>query len=99
MHALQITETGDLSELTGPTGLYGRMLTRLVEYPIWVLLFTIALLISVFISYGHFGKGVEFFPNIEPESANLDIRARGDLSLDEKDALVRQSGTTSAWYT
>ncbi|MCW4628534.1 efflux RND transporter permease subunit [Marinomonas rhodophyticola] len=56
----------------------------------WVLLFTIALLISVFISYGHFGKGVEFFPSIEPESANLDIRARGDLSLDEKDTLVRQ---------
>jgi multidrug efflux pump len=90
MHALRITETGDLSELTGPTGFYGRTLTRLVEYPIWVLLFTIALLLSIFASYGKFGKGIEFFPNIEPESANLDIRARGDLSLEEKDALVRQ---------
>jgi multidrug efflux pump len=90
MHALRIAETGDLRELSGPTGFYGRVLTRLVEYPIWVLLFTIALLFSIFASYGKFGKGVEFFPNIEPESANLDIRARGDLSLEEKDALVRQ---------
>jgi multidrug efflux pump len=89
MHALRITETGDLKELTGPTGFYGRTLTRLVEYPIWVLLFTIVLLLSIFASYGKFGKGIEFFPSIEPESANLDIRARGDLSLEEKDELVR----------
>ncbi|ETX11581.1 acriflavin resistance protein [Marinomonas ushuaiensis DSM 15871] len=90
LHALRITESGDLTELTGPTGFYGRMLTRLVERPIWVLMFTITLLISVFMIYGQFGKGVEFFPNIEPESANLEIRARGDLSLDEKDTLVKQ---------
>ncbi|PYF84670.1 multidrug efflux pump [Marinomonas alcarazii] len=89
MHALRITETGDLRELTGATGLYGRVLTRLVEKPIWVLMFTIALLISIFISYGKFGKGIEFFPDIEPETANLDIRARGDLSLEEKDKLVQ----------
>lgn len=88
--SLRITETGDLTQLTGVTGAYGRALTSLVERPIWVLVFTIGLLVSVFIGYGHFGKGVEFFPNIEPESANLDIRARGNLSLDEKDALVRQ---------
>ncbi len=90
MHALQITENGDLRELSGLTGLYGRALTWLVQRPTWVLMFTIALLISVFMIYGKFGKGVEFFPNIEPESANLDIRARGDLSLDEKDDLVKQ---------
>lgn len=90
LEAMRITESGDLSKLTGVTGAYGRMLTRLVERPIWVLAFTITLLISVFMIYGTFGKGVEFFPNIEPESANLEIRARGDLSLDEKDALVKQ---------
>ena len=90
MHTLRITETGDLKELKGLTGLYGRVLTRLVEYPVWVLLFTITLLICVLAGYGKFGKGVEFFPDVEPESANLDIRARGDLSLNEKDALVKQ---------
>ena len=90
METLRLAETGDLKELTGLTGRYGKMLTKLVEYPILVLLFAIAMLISVFMAYGTFGKGVEFFPNIEPEVANLEIRARGDLSLSEKDQLVRQ---------
>jgi multidrug efflux pump len=33
---------------------------------------------------------MEFFPESEPDVANLEIRARGDLSLDEKDEIVRQ---------
>lgn len=90
MATLKLTETGDLSELKGITGRYGRLLTKLVNYPILVLCFAIAMLMGVFFIYGSFGKGVEFFPNIEPEVANLEVRARGDLSLDEKDALVRQ---------
>ncbi|TDO96803.1 efflux RND transporter permease subunit [Marinomonas balearica] len=90
METLRLTESGDLSKLRGLTGIYSRMLARLVNYPIVILLFAIALLIGVFMSYGKFGHGVEFFPNIEPEVANLEIRARGDLSLDEKDALVKQ---------
>ncbi|MGR0279879.1 efflux RND transporter permease subunit [Marinomonas dokdonensis] len=90
LNTLRITETGDLSLLKGPSGFYSRLLARLVERPVWVLLFTIALMISIFISYGKFGKGVEFFPNVEPEAASLDIRARGDLSLNEKDQLVKQ---------
>ena len=36
------------------------------------------------------GRGVEYFPEIEPPFAMVDIRARGDLSTDEKDFLVRQ---------
>ncbi|RDL46123.1 AcrB/AcrD/AcrF family protein [Marinomonas piezotolerans] len=90
LNTLRITETGDLTELKGITGRYGRFLTRMVEHPVWVLLFAIVMLISVLMIYGKFGKGVEFFPNVEPEVANLEIRARGDLSLDEKDHLVRQ---------
>ncbi|ADZ91332.1 efflux RND transporter permease subunit [Marinomonas mediterranea] len=90
IETLRLTESGDLSKLKGLTGLYSRMLSRLVNYPIVILSFAIALLIGVFISYGKFGHGVEFFPDIEPEVANLEIRARGDLSLDEKDALVKQ---------
>jgi multidrug efflux pump len=34
------------------------------------------------------GRGFEFFPEIEPEMGVLNIRARGDLSVDERDALV-----------
>ncbi|WP_191603383.1 efflux RND transporter permease subunit [Marinomonas algicola] len=90
MRTLQLTETGDLTQLKGFTGFYTRVLTSLVEYPWLVLIFAIVLLLSTFGLYGTLGKGVEFFPDVEPEVAMLDVRARGDLSLDEKDALVRQ---------
>ncbi|MEM7490644.1 MAG: efflux RND transporter permease subunit, partial [Pseudomonadota bacterium] len=36
-------------------------------------------------------KGVEFFVESELENANIYIRARGNLSLDEKDALLREA--------
>lgn len=87
---LTLTETGDLAELKGLTGAYTRLLTRLIKLP-WLVLFScIVLLIATMFIYGKFGKGVEFFPASEPEFAVLDIRARGDLSLDEKDDIVRQ---------
>ena len=48
------------------------------------------ILISIYVAFGMFGRGVEMFPSVEPEFASVDIRARGDLSTDEKDLLVRQ---------
>jgi multidrug efflux pump len=49
-----------------------------------------ALLISIYVAFGVFGKGVEYFPDVEQPFGMVDIRARGDLSTTEKDALVRQ---------
>ena len=37
-----------------------------------------------------FGNGVEFFPDIEPDFGLVQVRARGNLSIQEKDSLVRQ---------
>lgn len=87
---LTLTETGDLTQLTGLTGFYTRLLSRLTNSPWLVLVCCIALLIGTIFTYGSLGKGVEFFPEVEPDLANLEVRARGDLSLDEKDYIVRQ---------
>jgi multidrug efflux pump len=38
--------------------------------------------------YLNFGKGVEFFPKVEPELAVIQIHARGNLSVREKSTLV-----------
>ena len=38
----------------------------------------------------HSAAASRCFPDVEPEFASIDIRARGDLSTDEKDVLVRQ---------
>ena len=48
------------------------------------------ILISLFVAYGLFGKGIVMFPDIEPNNGSIDIRARGDLSVIEKDKLVKQ---------
>ena len=50
-----------------------------------------AALVAVPWAYVHYGKGVEFFPNVEPEYGLLYVHARGNLSLPEQDALVRQA--------
>ena len=53
------------------------------------LLLALALLIGVPIAYGKLGNGVEFFPKVEPDYGQVIIHGRGNLSLDEKDRLVR----------
>lgn len=50
-----------------------------------------AFVISVFGYFGENNRGVEFFVQTEPEQGLVFVRARGNLSLMEKDALVRQA--------
>jgi len=45
--------------------------------------------ITVFGYFGENSKGVEFFVTTEPERANAYVRARGNLSLEEKDRLLK----------
>ena len=41
-------------------------------------------------AYGKFGRGVEFFPKVEPDYGQVIVHARGNLSLDEKNQLVSE---------
>ncbi|MFT4782794.1 MAG: multidrug efflux pump [Paracoccaceae bacterium] len=49
----------------------------------------IAFVITVFGYFGENNNGVEFFVQAEPEQAIVYVRARGNLSLTEKDAMVK----------
>ena len=49
------------------------------------------LVISVFTYFGANNNGVEFFTENEPEQSIVYVQARGNLSLEEKDALVAQA--------
>lgn len=69
---------------------YLLVLAQLLRHPGKVVLAAIGLLALTITLYNSFGKGVEFFPYIEPEVAQLNIHARGDLSVAERDALVRE---------
>ncbi len=87
---LTAAETGDLDTVTGLTGSYIQFLKRSLQRP-WLNVGAVfVILVGIYIAFGLFGRGMELFPDIEPEFANIDIRARGDLSIDEKDVLVRQ---------
>ena len=89
-HNLTAAETGDLDTVTGITGKYIQFLKKSLRHP-WINLGAVSLmLVGIYLAFFTFGRGVELFPDIEPEFANLDIHARGDLSTDEKDVLVRQ---------
>ncbi|WP_347506903.1 efflux RND transporter permease subunit [Pseudomonas anguilliseptica] len=69
---------------------YRRLLGTLLRHPGLTLLGMLALIALIYTAYGRFNHGVEFFPEVEPENAQIWLRARGDLSVQEKDALLQQ---------
>lgn len=87
---ISAAETGDLKIIRGFTGRYISLLDWSLRRPFLVLGMASALLVGSVVAYGMFGKGVEFFPDIEPERASVLVHARGNLSVFEKDKLVRE---------
>ncbi|MGB0748916.1 MAG: efflux RND transporter permease subunit [Magnetospiraceae bacterium] len=90
LKALAAGESGDLKSIGGMTGAYLKVLSGALRFPGTILVVSVALLIGVQVAYGVFGKGVEFFPDIEPSNAIVQVRAQGNLSIFEKDALMRE---------
>ncbi|HTV68279.1 MAG TPA: efflux RND transporter permease subunit [Rhizobiaceae bacterium] len=72
-------------------GVYMAIVKRAVRYPITVLVLTVALLGGSIWAYGQFGKGVEFFPSVEPDYGLLYVHARGNLSLAEMDFATKEA--------
>jgi multidrug efflux pump len=70
-------------------GPYMRIVGAAVRHPGTTLGLAVFLLIAVQVAYGKFGNGVEFFPEVEPDYGQVLIHARGNISLDEKDRLIR----------
>tara|TARA_R110000824_G_scaffold7892_3_gene35762 strand:+ start:119088 stop:122255 length:3168 start_codon:yes stop_codon:yes gene_type:complete len=74
----------------GLTLKYLKLLWTLLHHPGKVLAFTIVFLVAAYTAYGILGKGVEFFPYQEPEFIQVEVHARGDLSIYEKDQIMAQ---------
>ncbi|MDH3984548.1 MAG: efflux RND transporter permease subunit, partial [Gammaproteobacteria bacterium] len=87
---LAAAETGNLDEVTGLTGRYIQFLKRTLRRPSLNVAGVTALLIAVYAAFFIFGKGIEYFPDVEQPFGMVDIRARGDLSTAERDRLVQQ---------
>jgi multidrug efflux pump len=72
-------------------GPYMWLVGKAVRHPVLVLITAIGLMVAVPYAYFQYGKGSEFFPDVEPEFGLLYVKARGNLSIAEKDALVAQA--------
>jgi multidrug efflux pump len=72
-------------------GYFIKFLTANPIMPVVTILAVIVFSMSVFKYYGENNLGVDFFVESEPEQAIVYVRARGNLSLGEKDALVKQA--------
>lgn len=90
IETVRITESGNLDNLTGSIGKYYRALKWVVENSGKFAIFICFILFAVYAYYIKFGTGVEFFPDVEPDSSQIQIRTRGNLSVHEKDELVRK---------
>ncbi|MES9851952.1 MAG: efflux RND transporter permease subunit [Candidatus Thiodiazotropha sp. L084R] len=69
---------------------YAKLLSTVLTHPGKTLGVAVLAMVLAYMAYMQFGKGMEFFPDVEPEFAQIQVHARGDLSVHEKDAIVRQ---------
>jgi len=73
---------------------FGRVIAFIAGNPVMPLVAMGGVIAFVVFTFGYYGannNGTEFFVESEPEQALVYVRARGNLSLDEKDALLRDA--------
>ena len=72
--------------------MFGRFIKLIAGNPIMPIVTIAAVCVfvwQVFLYFGSNNYGVEFFVETEPEQSIIYVRARGNLSLEEKDAILR----------
>ncbi|MBV7300004.1 efflux RND transporter permease subunit [Enterovibrio paralichthyis] len=87
IHAL---EDGDFSKAQGITRAYINTLSIAIRHPVKILIAALLVAAGVGFAYAKSGLGTEFFPDVDPPSFNIKVRAYGDLSIYEKDALMKE---------
>ncbi|MDA1284709.1 MAG: efflux RND transporter permease subunit, partial [Proteobacteria bacterium] len=80
----------DLSKIKGLTKIYVQLLSFMTNHPLKIISFSLILLVSIYIAYSKYGNGVNFFPSVDAENTKVVIYARGNLSIKEKDDLVKK---------
>lgn len=81
---------GDFSKAQGLSKFYFRVLSFAVTHPWKILLSAIILAVLVGVGYVKAGLGAEFFPEVDPPYFTIKVRSHGDLSIQEKDAIMSQ---------
>lgn len=69
---------------------YRALLLKMLKRPALSFTAMLSLMFLIYAAYGQYNHGIEFFPDVEPESAQLQVRTLGDFSVYEKDALLKR---------
>lgn len=83
-------ETMSPIEMPGHTGRYARLLASILRRPVLFCLITLITLVVIFMAYGRFNNGVQFFADTEEKYGTVAVRAMGNLSVQESRALVTE---------
>lgn len=87
---IEKSERGDPREMTGFMGWYARTIDTLGRHPGRTCLATLAVIVAVVWAFGSAKKPTEFFLQQDPEWVAVYVKARGNLSPQAQDVLVRQ---------
>jgi multidrug efflux pump len=90
MKNLQELEHGDPLKLGGITGMYARLIERVLHKPVLSLVVMFTMLVTIFTMYGSFNAGTQYFTESEGIHGEVNISARGNLSSQESAALVME---------
>lgn len=86
---MSLAKNGDLNHIKGAVGRYLALLEPILNHPKRSFAVAVFSMLGAYTLYISTGKGIEFFPSIEPEFIQVQVQARGDLSIVERDLLVQ----------
>jgi multidrug efflux pump len=92
MHVVEAEHLSGEEQLARARGLDWLYLVALrgaLRHPIAVIFGGVGILVATVYAFAVFSAGVEFFPDVEPERAQVQIHARGNMSVNERDNLVK----------
>ena len=89
MQAEQLSAEEQLARARGLDWIYLIALRGALRHPFLVIFGGIGILVGTFMAFMVANAGVEFFPDVEPEVAQVQIHARGNMSVNERDDLVK----------
>lgn len=87
---IEKSEHGDPREMTGFMGAYARAVSYLGRHPIRTSAASLAIIAVVVIWFGSSKHDTEFFLRQDPEWVQVYVKARGNLSPEAQDVIVRQ---------
>ncbi|MEM8785246.1 MAG: efflux RND transporter permease subunit [Pseudomonadota bacterium] len=80
----------DPDTLPGITGVYTRLIARLIRHPLLVISGAGVILVTIFMLFSANQNGVEFFVETQPEQAKVQVSARGNLSPSDSFRIVNE---------